>query len=269
VVVLAAAAPLVIAAIVAAGSQRHHYWTAALDQAAGAPLVGGGAGSFGRHWLATRDVAFAARDAHSLYLETLAELGLAGLALVALVLVPPLLLARRAPAAAAALAVFGVHAAFDWDWEMPAATLAAIFCAVALTTRDESRVLLTSASRLAAAGSLVVLALVALPPFVGHAALAASDDALLRGRADDALARAARAERLLPWSPEPHLSEASIRRTRGETGAARAAARRAIAHDETDTRLWRLLAELSGGAERRRALERADELDPLGAPARP
>ena len=55
------------------------------------PLLGTGAGSFEAHWFRERSVAFHARDAHNLYLETLAELGPVGLALLLATLALPLL----------------------------------------------------------------------------------------------------------------------------------------------------------------------------------
>src|SRR6185312_10767354 len=70
-------------------------------------------------------------DGHSLYLETLGELGIPGLALVvatiALLLLGFLLRARgagRGPPAAllAAGVAWAIHAGIDWDWEMPALT---------------------------------------------------------------------------------------------------------------------------------------------------
>ena len=46
------------------------------------PLLGTGAGRFEAHWLQERPISFYARDAHNLYLETLAELGAIGLAIL-------------------------------------------------------------------------------------------------------------------------------------------------------------------------------------------
>ena len=79
------------------------------------------------------------RDAHSLWLETAAELGLVGLALLAAFARRRRGRARRARAAAtpaavagpaAALAVWAAHSAIDWDWEMPGgATLTALVLA--------------------------------------------------------------------------------------------------------------------------------------------
>jgi hypothetical protein len=269
---VAAAAVFVVvalgAAVAFAGTDRHAYWRAAVDQGAGAPLVGGGAGSFARHWLDVRDVSTDTRDAHGLFLEAFAELGVAGLALLALALAPPLALARRDPAAAAALTAFVVHAAFDWDWEMPAVALAGVFAAAALTLRDDRQVAVPTVPRLAAAGAAIGLTALALVPFAGQAQLAGAEAAFRLGRADQAVARAERAERLLPWSPEPHLLAALVHQQRGFLPQARAELRLAIEHDPTDAQLWRVLATVTRGDARREALERADRLDPLGAPPR-
>ena len=79
----------------------------------------------------------AAKDAHSLELQTLAELGVMGLALLAAFLAGIALAVRRAVAAAPVLAagpaagvvVYIAHSPLDWDWQMPALTLIAIIVA--------------------------------------------------------------------------------------------------------------------------------------------
>jgi hypothetical protein len=63
-------------------------------------------------------------NAHSLYLETFAELGLVGLALLLTFLV--LALRRDSTLLVAALAIV---AAADWEWQLPAATLPALIAA--------------------------------------------------------------------------------------------------------------------------------------------
>ena len=127
----------------ASGNGRSDYWRIALEQAADEPLLGGGAGSYERRWLRDRPTAFSARDAHSVYLETLAELGPLGLGLLLAALGIPLVAlarARRDPlavTAGSAYAAFLVHAALDWDWEVPAVTVPALGLAgaVVLTAR--------------------------------------------------------------------------------------------------------------------------------------
>jgi O-antigen ligase len=143
-----AAALLVGALVVSLHSpslgHRPAYWRAALDDAGENPVLGSGAGSFDEYWLVHRELEVEVRDAHSLYLESLAELGLVGLALVVLALSVPLLAATRArgghllSAALGAYVAFLVHAGVDWDWEVPVTTLSALACATALVRSSEN-----------------------------------------------------------------------------------------------------------------------------------
>src|SRR5207248_6417843 len=77
-----------------AGANRPHYWHVAWKEYTLNPLTGSGAGTFDSYWLHYRPVSSFARDAHSLYVETLAELGPLGLALVVLALAVPSLPSR-------------------------------------------------------------------------------------------------------------------------------------------------------------------------------
>src|SRR6185312_907062 len=78
------------------------------------------------------------RNVHDLYLETLAELGPFGLALLLVALAAPIVAFFRVrkrgltAAALAAYVAFLVHVLVDWDWQMPAVTLAALFCGTAV-----------------------------------------------------------------------------------------------------------------------------------------
>ncbi|HEU0018909.1 MAG TPA: O-antigen ligase family protein [Thermoleophilaceae bacterium] len=110
------------------GSNRADYWRVAADSFADAPLRGVGTAGFRVEWLRERDVAEGAVDAHSLYLETAAELGLVGLAALAALLAGAAICARRlafedaalAAGPCAALAALALHAGIDWDWDLPA-----------------------------------------------------------------------------------------------------------------------------------------------------
>ena len=66
--------------LASAQSNRYEYWRVAVDSFADHPLVGVGSGGFQVEWLRERHFEESVRDAHSLYLETAAELGIAGLA---------------------------------------------------------------------------------------------------------------------------------------------------------------------------------------------
>jgi hypothetical protein len=122
-------------------SNRYAYWKVAVRTFADHPLDGVGSGGFQAAWLKERPFREPVRDAHSLYVETPAELGLVGLALLAALVGAVGLGAARAhlPAAAAALAVWALHAAIDWDWEMPALTLVAIVLAGLVLTSPDRR----------------------------------------------------------------------------------------------------------------------------------
>jgi hypothetical protein len=151
---LAVAAVLAVAALgglaVALGGAtepRASYYHVAWHEYLSHRLLGSGAGTFGHFWLESGRVAQwgGALDAHSLYLETLAELGPIGLCLLAAFLLYPLgrAVERRAlppvaPAAGAATA-FLVHAGLDWDWELPAVVVAGLTCGavVAFAERED------------------------------------------------------------------------------------------------------------------------------------
>ena len=111
------------------GSNRYQYWKVAVREAADHPLKGIGAARSSTAWTRERKVTESARDAHSLALETAAELGLVGLAALAALLAG---VAWRWPSCTGArprwrsgpvtaLVTWFVHANLDWDWEMPAA----------------------------------------------------------------------------------------------------------------------------------------------------
>lgn len=129
--------------LTATGSNRAEYWRVAVDTFAGHPLRGAGAGSFDPTWLRRRPIDERVRNAHSLELETAAELGLVGVLLLGAFLVAVGLAARsvlRADAAlaagpAAALAAWLLHASVDWDWQVPALTAVAALLAGLLVAR--------------------------------------------------------------------------------------------------------------------------------------
>ena len=116
-------------------SYRTAYWAVALEGARAHPVLGTGAGSFHLTWVEHGPNGLFVRDAHSLYVEALSELGPVGLLLAVSIATVPLIAAARwrgdpiSALSGAAFAVFVVHAGLDWDWEMPVVTLTALGCA--------------------------------------------------------------------------------------------------------------------------------------------
>ena len=119
------------------GENRPRYWRVAWRDFTENPVLGSGAGTFDEFWLDWRTVDSYARDAHTLYLETLAELGIPGLMLLLSALLPPLILLRRGrdplrATATAGYVAYLIHTGVDWDWELPATTIAGLLCGSAL-----------------------------------------------------------------------------------------------------------------------------------------
>lgn len=111
---------------------RIAFWKVALNDFRAQPVHGLGAGMYAVSWAASSAGDTTHHDAQSLYLQTLAELGMVGLTLLLAALGTLAVgLVRRARvnerAAFVALLAAGLawstSAAVDWDWEMPAVTL--------------------------------------------------------------------------------------------------------------------------------------------------
>lgn len=258
------------------GHGRSDYWRVALHMVEDAPVLGTGAATFERHWLRERPVPENARDAHNLYLETLAELGPLGLLLVLVALATPFAALPRLRddpvglGLSASLAAFCVHAAIDWDWEIPVLPVVALACGAAMLTlaRGAPRVATGPTPRpgrapmaIALVGCAVIA--VGVVAHVGNRAADASDVALGVGDLARAEAEARTARSWMPWSATPwqQLGEAQLAGARDE--AARASLEEAVARDPDVWSAWLSLGALprSGDA----ALDRAEALNPLAA----
>jgi O-antigen ligase len=253
------------------GTYRTDLWKSAWRDYRHHPWLGSGAGSYEQWWLQDRRFEHKVRDAHTLYLEVLAELGPVGLALLLVALGAPLaaaVLVRAQPltsAAFAAYAAFLLHAGIDWDWELPAITVAALVCAAVMlaSARREERLLeLGPLARGAGVAAALVLVLVAFASLTGNSAIAASDRAADDQNWTKAAEQARKARRWAPWSSEPwqRLGEAHL--GEGEFAAAEHDFREAIDREPRDFELWLDLARATDGAERARAVARAHALNP-------
>ena len=135
-------------------SGRYQFWSAAVDAFESEPLHGVGAGGYEAWWNQNGSIAAPARNAHSLFFETLSELGPVGAGLVlaffAIAIVTGIRRHRAAAltgtastssdaprlVAAAALAVLvagAVGAAGDWTWDLPAVFGPVVIAAAVLT----------------------------------------------------------------------------------------------------------------------------------------
>jgi hypothetical protein len=272
------------------GSGRWQFWGAALDEFETAPVWGRGAGSYEAWWAQHGSVAMFVRDAHSLYLETLGELGLLGFALVAGAFAVGIssALMRLRPgddrttiaALTAAFLAFAVGVGIDWMWELTAVSVVGMVCLGLLTgpatavparprvARDDER---PPARRRFAVGAValvlgwLVICAEAIP-LLAQMKLNDSQEAVAGGDGEDALSDALAARALQPWAASPYLQLALVHEEMGELPAARDWIGEAIDRDSEDWRLWLVAARIETKAgspeDAERSLRRAAELNP-------
>jgi|tagenome__1003787_1003787.scaffolds.fasta_scaffold20983872_1 hypothetical protein len=245
-----ALALLVLSPLALRGHARSTYWHVAVHEVDAHPVLGTGAGTFQNWWLRERAVPLSTREAHSLYLETLAELGPLGLALLLCALAAPLA-ARNATVTSVTVA-YAAAAAVDFHWEITAVTLPVVLLGAAALARPGPP--LTRAALVPAAAGITLAAVLA---FAGNLELERARTALAAGNGTAAAADARRALRFAPYS-------AAAWSVIGDATRDPAAYRRAIARDPTDWSLWASLALLERGEPRRHALREAARLNPLG-----
>lgn len=264
------------------GSGRWQFWQAGIEQWRGAPVHGRGAGSFETWWAQHGTLPLVARDAHSLYVETLGELGLVGLALLLVAfgggaLVATRRLRGRGPerevraALTAGFVAFAAAAALDWVWELTVVGAVGILLlglCVSAGIGDDVRAAGPSRYALGLAtiaAGWIVLVLQALP-LLAEREVRRSQAAAARGAGAEAEDHARTAARIQPWSAAPRLQAALVAERLGELAAARTAAAEAISRDPENWVLWLVAARLETKAgaleEAKRSLRRAEELNP-------
>lgn len=252
---------------------RLDHWRVALEASRGERLHGTGAGTFVFHWDRLKPVPRQVTEAHSLYVETLAELGVVGLGLVVSMLAALLagpLTARGEPRqeralVAVAAVLWLAHAALEWDWEMPALTV--VFLALAAAAAPSGRALRPRTGAIVAAvavGLAVLPALTAISEVRLHAAVEAYD----RGDCAAAARDAAGADRLLlATRPQPQLVQGLCAARAGRSADAVAAVRAAVAREPANWEYhWNLaLVTATGGGDPRPQLRAVAARQPTGA----
>lgn len=243
------------------GAGRHDFWRVAADGFADEPLLGSGAGTFEFLWDRDRSIDFEARDAHSLYLEAFAELGVVGglltLAMVAAIVWFGFCAWRNSRGAErersallfSVLVAMAVAFGLDWFWELPA--LGAVFFLVAgvlVGVRCEQ--LTPAGGGIAAPGpsrnglvlaglGLAWIATIALVgPLLTQRKLEASRDAVAAGNLADAVGNAEAAQSIEPWAASPRLQLALIAELQGDYAEAESKLSEAIAREEGNWQLY-------------------------------
>jgi hypothetical protein len=265
------------------GSGRWQLWSAAVDEWRTRPLLGRGAGSYYRWWLQHGSLPLQVRNAHSLYLETLGELGLVGLCLLLVALATGIWggiarLSHGGRERHLAAALLGTYVAFlvglaiEWIWQLAAVAavgLAALGALVSASEEKRSSLRVWTLPRNLVVAVGVATSALMLIGFVYERRLSASYDAAARGDIAGALAAAADARAVEPWATPARLQLALLLERKGALDSADRELGAAIARMRQDWQLWlvrsRIELELGHGRQARAALRRAAALNPNSA----
>jgi O-antigen ligase len=251
----------------ASGSGRYQFWQAAVDAGETEPLVGIGPGTYEYFWSREGSLPAFVRDAHSLYLETFAELGVVGLVLVLAVVAIPFVAGARGlfrleaerrtlvAGALAACAAFAAAAAIEWAWELTVLPVIFLLLTAAVIARprdddgEAAEPRATVASRVAVP-ALAVAGIVAIG--IPTTSANALRDSQAEVRAQDlaaALGEARTAEDIEPYAASPSLQQALVLELQGDLDGALAAAQEATDREPTNWRTWLVLSQLEAQAD--------------------
>lgn len=272
------------------GTGRNEFWRVALDAFGEEPLGGQGAGTYRFSWNQEREIEIPVLDAHSLYFEAFAELGLVG-GLLVLGLVGMLLWTgfaawrdasgpRRELYAVllAACLAFAVGAGIDWFWEI--AAVGAIFFAaggalVAARCGQLARARVESNGRgegrrfgLTVAGLAMawIAALALAGPLLVDRELDASNAAAADGNVASAVDHADTARSIEPWAATPYVQLGLLAEQQGDYATAATRLGEAIDREEDNWVLYYLRARVASKAgdeaAARADIEAAQRLNP-------
>ncbi|MBN9622074.1 MAG: O-antigen ligase family protein, partial [Actinobacteria bacterium] len=281
------------------GSGRVQFWEVALDAFGEKPILGTGAGTYQFAWNQHRPLDIANRDAHSLYLQVLSELGIVGGVLVVAMALFLLWVGfstwraasgRQRELYAVLLAIsfaFAFGAAFDWFWQIAGVTVVFFMTTGALVAARCGQIWRAGALARARAGIesdpqperrrfslaivglalawLTMLALVG-PLLVSHE-LDQSTAAIEAGNVQSAVNRAENARSIEPWAASPYRQLGLLAEAKGEYSEAIHRFGQAIDREERNWSLFYLRARVehkAGQTEAAQAdLAEAKRLNPL------
>lgn len=278
-------------------SNRWTWWSEAAGAFSDRPVAGWGAGSFPLLHNRYRSHPAQVRSAHSVPLQFLAEGGLigAGLALAGLSLLGAagVRTMRRSSgtergarlALLAAGAAWAVHSLYDWDWEIPGVTLAALAAiAIAAAPPEGARVWPGTPRRwrsraktgpalgvpLAILGALLAMALAtsaALPAVSQEKHLDAQVKAGEAGadtaQVEDALSMALLAHKLNPLDTEALFVAADLEARLGNRARSEELDLEAARLEPDDVRVWERLLQSGRANVLKIAVQKRIETDPL------
>jgi O-antigen ligase/polysaccharide polymerase Wzy-like membrane protein len=273
------------------GANRSDFWSVAVDSLGDHPVDGLGAGSYEFAWEQHRSAEQTVHNAHSLYLEAFAELGLIG-GLLVLGLVGTLLWTGFAAWRAAngrqrelnavlfaVLLTFAVGAAFDWFWELAGLGVVFFLAAGALVaarcrqlvrgSRVEGAAPEDRNFRLAVVGLVLawISAIALIGPLLVERELEASRDAAAEGAIANAIEHADTARSIEPWAASPYVQLGLLAELQKDYPEAVRRFTQAIDREDRNWQLYYLRSrvELKAGDTAAAAtdLRRARRLNPL------
>jgi O-Antigen ligase len=221
---------------------RVQFWEVALEAFGEKPLLGTGAGTYQFSWNQHRPLDMVVHNAHSLYLQPLAELGVVGGALVLGMVLFLLWVGFSAWRAASGrqrelyavlLSVslaFAVGSAFDWFWQiagvgavffLTSGALVAARCAQ-IWHADGERPLRQRSALTVAGLAIAWLSMLALVgPLLVDYELTASNNAVVAGNPYNAVEHANTARSIEPWAASPYRQLGLLAEAQGVTAEER------------------------------------------------
>jgi hypothetical protein len=257
---------------------RTDLWRVALHGFSASPFHGYWAVMYQTFWDYHRPKFIYTINAHGLYFQTMAELGIPGLVLLLTVVVAVLVgLGVRARgsrrsiygALLAAAVVWAVHAGVDWDWEMPVVTLGFFAAAgAALSPRSGSGPgWVPSANSRLILGALCLITAVAPVVIIGSQSRLSKAEHALYSSGNCTVASSAALSSIgwLDVRPEPYEILGFCDLERGLPRLGISAMRRAVSADRGSWETYYALAiaQAAAGVDPRPAATRALRMNPL------
>jgi hypothetical protein len=252
------------------GEGRYTFWKTGIDALGGRWPRGFGLGTFQLVWLPRTHTYTPIINAHSLYVETLIEVGAIGLALLISFLATVLAGAARIVATTdtaarslgaaiiAAMIGFVINAGFDWIWQVPVEPVCFLLLAAAVlspgprsaaaeSTRAGLRLLSRGATLAVAVGCLILMGI----PMAMTQAVRRSQADANAGRPADAVVAARTALNIEPGSSSAALQVALSLELERQYAEAVQYAQKATSDDPSRWDAWLVQSRLEAEAGRR------------------